>query len=163
MIVWYHILVLICFVGTMRVTIRRRAGSLTPGQSYNLTCTVILNGTTGSPTIEWLGPNNNSTMENRVMVNNSTYERTLLFSSLRTSHGGQYTCQAVLGQTSAMASTKILLQGTYVKSITLCIYCKMCYHCTLFANKYWLFVLREWNARKIQRSSWNLNPKHSEC
>ena len=133
MTVWYHILVLICFVGTMRVTIRGSAGPLTAEQSYNLTCTVVLNGTTGSPTIKWLYPNNNPllnsssvTVDNMVIVNDTAYERTLLFSSLRTSHGGQYTCRAVLGQTSAMASTKILLQGAYVKSIVLCIYFVNC-------------------------------------
>ena len=100
------------------MAIRHDAGAPTAGQSYNITCTVILNGTTGSPTIEWLGPNNNPllnsssvTVENVVMVNDSAYDRTLVFSSLRTSHGGQYTCRAALGQVSAMASTGILVKS----------------------------------------------------
>ena len=101
------------------MAIRHDAGAPTAGQSYNITCTVILNGITGSPTIEWLGPNNNPllnssnvTVENVVMVNDSAFDRTLVFSSLRTSHGGQYTCRVALGQVSAMASTGILVKST---------------------------------------------------
>ena len=65
------------------------------GQSYNLTCTAVLDGSTGSPNIEWLGPNNsvlnssNVTVKNIVMVNDSVYDRTLVFSRVLTSHGGQ--------------------------------------------------------------------------
>ena len=109
--------------GTLRVTVRH-TGAPTAGQSYNITCTVILDGTTGFPVIEWLGPNyslvlNSSivTVENVVMVNDSAYDRTLVFSSLRTSHGGQYTCRAVLGQASAMASTEVSVQSVSMELI----------------------------------------------
>ena len=105
------------------MTIRRDAVALTAGQSYNLTCTVTLDGITGSPTIEWLDPNNNPllnsssvTVKNSVMVNNSAYDRTLAFSSLRTSHGGQYTCQATLDQASAVASSELLVQSVYAQN-----------------------------------------------
>ena len=115
-------MMLLCFsfyIGTLRVAIRRDAGTHTAGQSYNLTCIVTLDGITGFPTIEWLGPKNNPllnsssvTVENVVMVNDSAYDRALVFSSLHTSHGGQYTCRAVLGQISAVASTGILIKST---------------------------------------------------
>lgn len=49
------------------------------------------------------------------MVNDTTYEGTKVFPNLHTSHGGQYTCQAALGQASAVASTDILVQSAYVK------------------------------------------------
>ena len=105
------------------MSIRRDAGPLTAGQSYNLTCTVTLDGITGSPTIEWLDPNNNPvsnsssiTMENVLMVNNYAYDRTLAFSSLRTSHGGQYICRAALVQASAVASSEILVQSVYAQN-----------------------------------------------
>ena len=106
-------------IGAPRVTIRRDLGFLLGGHSYNLTCNVILdNTTTGSPTIEWLGPNTNPlsnishvTVDNMVMLNNSTYERTLVFSSLHTSHGGQYACRATLGQVSATTSTVLRVQS----------------------------------------------------
>ena len=120
--VWYHVL---CFLGDLRVTITRDTGVLAAGQSYNLTCIVILDGTTGSPAIEWQDPNNNTllnststTVENIVMVNNSVYDRTLVFSRLRTSHGGHYTCRAVLGQASAMANTELSVQSACVKLMT---------------------------------------------
>ena len=113
---------LFCFLGTLKATIRHDAGAPTAGQSYNLTCTVTLNGTTGSPTIEWLNLKNNPlsnsssvTVENVVIVNDSAYERTLAFSSLRTSHGGRYTCQATLGQVPSMASTDLSVQSACVK------------------------------------------------
>ena len=105
------------------MTIRCDAVALTAGQSYNLTCTVTLDGITGSPTIEWLGANNNPvsnsssvTVENIVMVNDSAFDSTLVFFSLHTSHGGQYTCRAALGQVSAVASSEILVQSVYAQN-----------------------------------------------
>ena len=77
-----------------------------------------------------LGANNNPvsnssnvTVENMVMVNDSAYDRTLVFSSLHISLGGQYTCQAALDQTSAVASTKLLVQSACVKSMAFHIWC----------------------------------------
>ena len=106
------------FLGIPRVTIRHDADPPTAGESYNLTCTVTVNDTTEFPAIEWLGPNTSPlsnissiTVENMVMVNESAYERTMVFSSLRTSHGGQYTCQTVLGQVWAMTSTELSVQS----------------------------------------------------
>ena len=106
------------------MAIRRDAGPLTAGQSYSLTCTTTLDGITGSPTIVWRGPNNipvynnsSATVENMVVVNDSAYERTLVFSILYTSHGGQYTCQATLDQVSAMARTELSVKSAYVQSI----------------------------------------------
>ena len=116
-----EIWMLFCFLGSLNVTFVRDAGTPTAGQSWNLTCTALLNGTIGSPTIEWLSPNSNSisnssnfTVENMIMVNNSAYERTLVFSSVHTSHGGQYTCRAVLGKASAVNSTELSVKSTYV-------------------------------------------------
>ena len=110
-------------IDILRVSIRCDAGPLTAGQSYSLTCTIMLDGITGSPTIEWLDPNNNPvsnsssvTVENIVMVNDSSYDRTLAFSSLHTSHGGQYTCRAALGQVSAVASSEFLVQSVYAQN-----------------------------------------------
>ena len=111
-------------IGPLRRTIRRSANPPTGGQLYNLTCFVTVDGITGSLSIEWLGPNNNrilnsssATVENVVMVNDSAYDRTLVFSSLHTSHGGQYTCQATLGQASTVDSTELSVQSVSMKLI----------------------------------------------
>ena len=110
-------------IGALRLTIRRDAHPLTVGQPYNLTCIAILDGTTGTPTIDWLDSNNNpllnstGTVRNVVMVNDSAYDRTLVFSHLHTSHGGQYTCQTTLGQVSAMARAELSVQSACVKLI----------------------------------------------
>ena len=53
-------------------------------------------------------------------VNGTTSERTLIFSSLNTSHGGQYTCQAVIyiDQISLMRtgteSTELMVQSEFL-------------------------------------------------
>ena len=115
------------FCAGLNVIIKQDAGAPTAGQSYNLTCTVRLKNITGPPNIDWLDRNNNEvsngsniTVEKMVTVNDSAYERTLVFSSLRTSHGGQYTCQTTLGEASAMTSTELSVQSAYV--IILCIH-----------------------------------------
>ena len=112
---------LFCFLGTLNVTFIHNAGAPTAGQSWNLTCTAILNGITGSPTIQWLDSNSNPvsnnsniTVENMIMVNYSAFERTLVFSSVYTSHAGQYTCRAVLSEASAMANTQLSVKSAYV-------------------------------------------------
>ena len=85
----------------------------------------MLGGATGSPAIEWLDSNGspllnstNVTVESIVMVNDSAYNRTLTFSSLHTSHGGQYNCRAVLGGASAVTSTELSVQSACVKLMT---------------------------------------------
>ena len=56
------------------------------------------------------------------MVNDCTCERALVFSTLHTSHGGQYTCRATFDQAPAMASTDISVQSVYVKSMSSCVH-----------------------------------------
>ena len=93
-------------------------GPFIAGQSYNLTCTVTLENTTRTPTVEWLDPSNNQlhsrsniTVANTVAVNCSTYITTLHFTTLHTSHGGQYSCQATLGAVNSIAAVNITVQS----------------------------------------------------
>ena len=65
-------------------------------------------------------------------VNETTSERTLIFSSLNTSHGGQYTCQAVIYidqislMKTGMDSTELMLHSEFltlraVNGVCLCL------------------------------------------
>ena len=101
-------------VPTLDISISRDTGPFIAGQSYNLTCTVILKNVTRTPTVEWLGHNNSPLRSNNditagdtVTVNCSTYITTLYFSTLFTSHGGQYSCRATLGDVNNTAVVNI--------------------------------------------------------
>ena len=99
----------------MDITISYDDGAFIAGQSYSLTCAVTLENAAGAPTVGWLDPNNNPlldssrniTVGDTVPVNCSTYTTTLQFTTLRTSHGGQYSCQATLGAVSNTAAVNI--------------------------------------------------------
>ena len=110
-------------VPTLNVIITHDGGPFIAGQSYNLTCTVTLENTTGTSTVEWLGPNNNSlhnnsdiTVRDTVTVNCFTYTTTLQFTTLHTSHAGQYSCRATLGGINNTAALNITVQGKSMQS-----------------------------------------------
>ena len=110
-------------VPTLDITISQDGGPFIAGQSYNLTCTVTLENLAGIPTAEWLDPNNNPldnnsdlTVEDTVTVNCSTYTTTLQFTTLRTSHGGQYSCQATLGGVNNTAAVNITVLSKSMQS-----------------------------------------------
>ena len=107
-------------VPTLDIMIKHGGGPIIAGQSYNLTCTVTLENATRAPTVGWLDPNNNAlksssdskiTVGDTVAVNCSTYTTTLLFTRLRISQGGQYSCQATLGAVNNTATTNITVQS----------------------------------------------------
>ena len=100
-------------VPTLDISISHSGGPFI-GQSYNLTCAVTLENTTGTPTVGWLDPNNkplhsssNITVMDTVTVNCSTYMTTLQFTILHTSQGGQYSCRATLGTLNSTAAVNI--------------------------------------------------------
>ena len=106
-------------VPTLGISVSNDGGSFIAGQSYNLTCTVTLENTADTPTVEWLGPNSNPlsnssdiTVE-RLRVNNFTYTTTLHFTTLRTSHGGQYSCQVTLGSVNNTAAMNITVLSKF--------------------------------------------------
>ena len=106
-------------VPTLGISVSNDGDPFIAGQSYNLTCTVTLENTADTPTVEWLGPNNNPlsnssdiTVE-RLPVNNFTYTTTLHFTTLRTSHGGQYSCQVTLGSVNNTAAMNITVLSKF--------------------------------------------------
>ena len=97
------------------VDITRSPATAVAGQSYTLTCTVTLTmGVSGPPTIEWLGFDSSDTDITVGDVtadsgNPSMYTRTLTF-MLRTSHGGDYTCQATSSAVTGMDTETLYVQ-----------------------------------------------------
>ena len=108
-------------------------GTMAVGERLELTCsmTVVEHLTpTAELSIEWSGGHDEGSggsvggsgvveSETRA-VNGTTNERTLIFSSLNTSHGGQYTCQAVINiaQISLMKTgndiAEVMVQSEYL-------------------------------------------------
>ena len=93
------------------------------GQSYNLTCTITLENATGTPTVEWLDPtyrplpnSSDITVGTTVTVHCSTYTTILHFTTLRTSHSGQYSCQATLGGVNNTAAVNITVPSKSILS-----------------------------------------------
>ena len=101
-------------VPTVDISISHDGGLFIAGQSYNLTCTVTMKNTSGTPMVGWLDHNNNPLhsssdiiVTDTVTVDCFTYITTLQFTTLHTSHGGQYTCQATLGTLNSTAVVNI--------------------------------------------------------
>ena len=77
-------------------------GAGTAGEEYQLICTVeVVEGLVVQPTVAWLDPTNQTASQSNITV--GTAQRngvntilTLTFTPLRTSHMGQYTCQAIV-------------------------------------------------------------------
>ena len=72
---------------------------MTAGDPLNLTCTVsVVENLVQPPSVTWTGPGVGQTDVEEIgpMVSGAVTTLTLSFNPLRTSHGGQYTCRAVL-------------------------------------------------------------------
>ena len=76
-------------------------GNFLAGDMYSLTCTAteLIDGLTNSPTLQWLNgtgqPFTNGMLGDTISTNTSVTQ-TLMFSSLLTSDGGEYTCEAMV-------------------------------------------------------------------
>ena len=88
------------------------------GEFFSLACTVTLavgDSLIGDPVVQWIGPDgvsiNSDTLQ--VVTNDSTvtYVSTLEFTSVQTSHGGQYTCQATSSTGTAMDVKTLTVQS----------------------------------------------------
>ena len=105
------------------------AGKLAVGDTLQLTCSVTVEEhltPSAELSIEWSGGrvSDSGVIESDRAINETTSERTLIFNSLNTSHGGQYTCQAVIyiAQISLMKTgmdiAEVKVQSEYL-SLTL--------------------------------------------
>ena len=86
------------------------------GLQYTLTCNVsVASGVTGTPTVQWVGPGSSApivTSGDFTVSSTSSYALTI--NPLRQSHGGQYTCQATVGDDTGTASVMVNIAGMYV-------------------------------------------------
>ena len=83
------------------------SGSPMAGETYSLECSCSVNGTSDTPSYQWLvGPPDNRTLLNSdgpwTIYSNSTSSM-LQFTTLRATDGGEYTCQVSVG--GALAET----------------------------------------------------------
>ena len=93
----------------MSVTISP-SGSPTAGETYSLQCSVTVSGTSDVVSYQWLlGPSNNrQTLNNdsSITVNSNMIQ----FPTLRTSHGGMYTCQVTVGDLMVGTSSTVEIE-----------------------------------------------------
>ena len=79
-------------------------GSDTAGESYVLTCIVMeeIVGLTNMPSLQWLDPSDQVVADGegitvgQIQRTDTTAMLVLTFDPVRTSHGGEYTCQGTL-------------------------------------------------------------------
>ena len=90
------------------MTITPSSGSPMAGEIYSLECSATVSGTGDVPSYQWLvGPSDNRAQlssGNSITVNSNMVQ----FSTLRTSHGGIYTCQVTVG--GLMAETSMTVE-----------------------------------------------------
>ena len=84
-------------------------GTNTAGETYSLVCSVIVTGSTDTPTITWLDPMNSQVPSEMVSTTGSM--STLTFDPLSASHAGTYTCRATLGGATGTAMEEITVHG----------------------------------------------------
>ena len=83
----------------MRIT---SSGSPTSGETFSLECSLMhmTNGTSDNATFQWMkGPPDNRTQltsDGSMTINSTSSVSELLFTPLRASHGGLYTCQVTV-------------------------------------------------------------------
>ena len=91
---------------------------------FTVTCVVTAES---SPTaIEWMDSQGGTivsggdiTLGDVTMEDNTTSSRSLQFSPLRTSHGGQYTCQATVDSEITSSSVDVNVQGELIVKLLL--------------------------------------------
>ena len=95
-------------------------GSTVAGETYSLICSVTedVAGLTGSPSVQWIGPDNSTAVSTTGSMSNQTSsELTLTFQPLTHSSGGLYTCIATLpspavsGNITAVTSQEVIVES----------------------------------------------------
>ncbi len=101
-----------------------------------MTCTVTTVGLTGTPSITWKGPGGTVISTGSdftvggVTWSGPTYSRVLMFTSLKTTQAGVYTCSATLGSVTSMSTTPVsvtsMLLSCCTKGMKYTLYLSLC-------------------------------------
>ena len=102
-------------------------GSTTAGGSYTLTCTIMeeVVGLTNMPSLQWLDSSGQEIVDGEGITVEQTHQNetttilVLIFDPVRTSHGGEYTCQGIL------ESPPGILVNTFHQTITVLSKCSI--------------------------------------
>ena len=94
---------------TVQITL---SGSNTAGEQYTLTCSASVDGTTDTPSFQWLGPDGMMvTTTDSLMITDTPSSSILQFDPLQSSHEGNYTCQVTVGTAIEMRSFQVNVEG----------------------------------------------------
>ena len=94
--------------------------STVAGDTYSLVCSVTedIEGLTGNPSVQWLGPHDSAVVPTTGSMSNQTSSSlTLTFEPLATSSGGKYKCLATLpspavtGDITANTSQAVIVES----------------------------------------------------
>ena len=94
------------------------SGSPTADETYSLECSCSVNGTSDTPSYQWLvGPPDNRTLLNSggsLNIYSYTTSRSMLqFTTLRATDGGEYTCEVTVGGHVAETTTIVEISRKY--------------------------------------------------
>lgn len=106
------------------------SGDATIGEMLTLICSITrAQDISGSVTVQWIGPegspvvNSDSVQVGTPLMTGRTTSLSLQFTSLFTSHGGEYTCQADLASQNMMytisALQDVIIRGTCIAILVL--------------------------------------------
>ena len=88
------------------------SGSNTAGEQYTLTCSASVDGTTATPSFQWLGPDGMMvTTTDSLMITVTPSSSILQFDPLQSSHEENYICQVTVGTVTEMRSTQVNVEG----------------------------------------------------
>ena len=103
------------------------SGSAIANEAYSLICSVTegITGLTGTPSVQWIGPDDNTVVPTTGSMSNQTSSYVVLsFQSLTTSSGGLYTCLATLpspavtGDITANTSQPVVVESMLLNFIS---------------------------------------------
>ena len=123
------------------------SGNNFAGEKYNLTCTVVINGSSSKiPNISW-----NSTIPAELISHdNGTYMSILQFDPLQESHHDHYQCSVAVADIVDEESFYLNVQGKFLSIIKWSTQCPSSYHINNIMMQYQWFMLLSMEVKVLQ-------------